>query len=125
MVDVLVGAVALMLVCEGLLPFLSPTTWREVFSKAMRMSDLHLPKTVERTIGIDYDLLDYNIGHVFSIGPKDVAVKIGDQVLNWGESSLLALNSLNTINPPDARRLNTPGLDLKEAFRPIGMITPG
>jgi uncharacterized protein YjeT (DUF2065 family) len=38
-VDVLVGAVALMLVCEGLLPFLSPTTWREVFSKALRMSD--------------------------------------------------------------------------------------
>lgn len=39
MVDVLVGAIALMLVFEGLLPFLSPTTWREVFSKAMRMSD--------------------------------------------------------------------------------------
>jgi uncharacterized protein YjeT (DUF2065 family) len=39
MVDVLVGAVALMLVCEGLLPFLSPTTWREVFARAMRMSD--------------------------------------------------------------------------------------
>jgi uncharacterized protein YjeT (DUF2065 family) len=38
-VDILVGAVALMLVCEGLLPFLSPTTWREVFSKALRMSD--------------------------------------------------------------------------------------
>ncbi len=39
MVDVLVGAVALMLVCEGLLPFLSPATWREVFARAMRMSD--------------------------------------------------------------------------------------
>ena len=39
MVDVLVGAVALMLVCEGLLPFLSPNTGREVFSRAMRMSD--------------------------------------------------------------------------------------
>jgi uncharacterized protein len=39
MVDVLVGAVALMLVFEGLLPFLSPTTWRDVFSKALRMSD--------------------------------------------------------------------------------------
>jgi uncharacterized protein YjeT (DUF2065 family) len=38
-VDILVGAVALMLVCEGLLPFLSPTTWREVFTKALRMSD--------------------------------------------------------------------------------------
>jgi uncharacterized protein YjeT (DUF2065 family) len=39
MVDVLLGAVALVLVFEGLLPFLSPTTWREVFSKALRMSD--------------------------------------------------------------------------------------
>jgi uncharacterized protein YjeT (DUF2065 family) len=39
MIDLLVGAVALMLVFEGLLPFLSPNTWREVFSKALRMSD--------------------------------------------------------------------------------------
>ncbi|MFI4928740.1 MAG: DUF2065 domain-containing protein [Burkholderiales bacterium] len=39
MVDLLLGAVALLLVFEGLLPFLSPTTWREVFSKALRLSD--------------------------------------------------------------------------------------
>ena len=39
MVDVLLGAVALMLVFEGLLPFLSPATWREVFERAMRLSD--------------------------------------------------------------------------------------
>ena len=39
MLDVLLGALALVLVFEGLLPFLSPTIWREVFSKAMRMSD--------------------------------------------------------------------------------------
>ena len=39
MVDLLLGAVALMLVFEGLLPFLSPTTWRDVFSKALRLSD--------------------------------------------------------------------------------------
>ena len=39
MLDVLVGAIALMLVFEGLLPFLSPTTWREVFAKALRLSD--------------------------------------------------------------------------------------
>ena len=36
MIDLLLGAVALMLVFEGLLPFLSPTTWRDVFSKALR-----------------------------------------------------------------------------------------
>lgn len=37
--DFLLGALALMLVIEGLLPFLSPTMWREVFSRAVRMSD--------------------------------------------------------------------------------------
>jgi uncharacterized protein len=37
--DLLLGAVALMLVFEGLLPFLSPTRWREMFERAMRMSD--------------------------------------------------------------------------------------
>jgi hypothetical protein len=39
MSDFLLGAVALMLVLEGLLPFLSPGSWREVFARAMRMSD--------------------------------------------------------------------------------------
>ncbi|HEX6019047.1 MAG TPA: DUF2065 domain-containing protein [Burkholderiaceae bacterium] len=39
MVDLFLGAVALMLVFEGLLPFLSPNTWREVFSRALRLSD--------------------------------------------------------------------------------------
>jgi uncharacterized protein YjeT (DUF2065 family) len=37
--DILFGAVALMLVFEGLLPFISPGTWRAVFERATRMSD--------------------------------------------------------------------------------------
>ena len=37
--DVLLGALALMLLVEGLLPFLSPATWRQVFERAVRMSD--------------------------------------------------------------------------------------
>jgi len=39
MADLLLGALALMLVFEGLLPFLSPTTWRRVFEQATKMSD--------------------------------------------------------------------------------------
>lgn len=39
MADWLLGAFALMLVLEGLLPFLSPQTWRQVFEKATQMSD--------------------------------------------------------------------------------------
>ena len=39
LLDLLFGAFALMLVVEGLLPFISPTTWRAVFERAMRMTD--------------------------------------------------------------------------------------
>jgi hypothetical protein len=37
--DLLLGALALMLVVEGLLPFFSPGTWRSVFERATRMTD--------------------------------------------------------------------------------------
>jgi uncharacterized protein YjeT (DUF2065 family) len=37
--EILLAALALMLVIEGLLPFLSPTSWRNVFERATRMSD--------------------------------------------------------------------------------------
>jgi uncharacterized protein YjeT (DUF2065 family) len=37
--DVALSAVALMLVAEGLLPFLSPSSWRRVFERALEMSD--------------------------------------------------------------------------------------
>jgi hypothetical protein len=39
MLDWVMGALALMLVFEGLLPFLSPGAWRRMFERALRMSD--------------------------------------------------------------------------------------
>ena len=39
MSDLILGAVALVLVFEGLLPFLSPTLWRQVFERAIKLSD--------------------------------------------------------------------------------------
>ncbi len=37
--DAVFAACALLLVAEGLLPFLSPSAWRRVFARAMQMSD--------------------------------------------------------------------------------------
>ena len=34
-----VGAIALVFVFEGLLPFLSPGTWRRVFERVLQLSD--------------------------------------------------------------------------------------
>ncbi len=39
LIELLFGAFALMLVIEGLLPFISPPRWRAVFEKALKMSD--------------------------------------------------------------------------------------
>lgn len=69
------------------------------------------------------DLLDANVGRTFEVFDRSVGIKLGKQVLNWGESSLLIFNSLNSINPVDARRLRLPGLDLKEILQPVGMLT--
>lgn len=45
--ELLLGAFALMLVAEGLLPFISPARWRAVFEKATRLSDQQI-----RAIGL-------------------------------------------------------------------------
>jgi uncharacterized protein YjeT (DUF2065 family) len=39
MADLLLGALALMLIAEGLMPLLNPRRWRAVFERALRMSD--------------------------------------------------------------------------------------
>lgn len=35
----LITALALMLLIEGLLPFVSPRAWRQMFERALRLSD--------------------------------------------------------------------------------------
>lgn len=37
--DVFLPALALMLVLEGVLPFLAPTAWREAFTRMIRFND--------------------------------------------------------------------------------------
>jgi uncharacterized protein len=39
MTDVILGALALVMVIEGLLPFLSPALWRRLFERALQLSD--------------------------------------------------------------------------------------
>lgn len=39
MLDILLLAFALMLVLEGLLPFVAPAVWRKVFLQATRLAD--------------------------------------------------------------------------------------
>jgi hypothetical protein len=72
-------------------------------------------------IGNGFEMLDYFVSRTFEIGDHNLAVKIGNQVINWGESAFLIPNSLNSINPPNQALLRLPGFDIKELFQPVGM----
>ncbi len=39
MLDKLLGALALVLVLEGLMPLINPRGWRDMFSRALQMND--------------------------------------------------------------------------------------
>jgi hypothetical protein len=84
-----------------------------------------LPEAVEQQVGSDLELLDYHASTSFDVFDRSVSVKVGNQVLNWGESSLLLFNSLNTVNALDATKIRFPGSDLKEFFQPQGMVVLG
>lgn len=64
---------------------------------------------VNRNIGADIRLKNAYIDHKFYIGDYQIAAKVGWQVLSWGKALTLILNSISTINPPDATILTMPG----------------
>ncbi len=71
----------------------------------------------------DLRLLDAYIYANFSFndGQNPVSVRVGNQVLSWGESTFIP-HGIN-ITPVDVGILRAPGADLKEAFIPVGMLT--
>jgi hypothetical protein len=71
----------------------------------------------------DVRLLDaYVYGNFsFNDGMNPVTVKVGQQVLSWGESTLIQ-HGIN-ITPIDVGVARAPGAELKEAYIPVGMAT--
>ncbi len=93
------------------------TTFQPAFTKRSR--------EVDELIGTSGDILDLYIGTTFTmpfLGGRELTVRLGDQVINWGESTFLVLNSINSVNAISAARLRLPGFDVKELFIPEGML---
>ena len=71
----------------------------------------------------DVRLLDaYVYGNFsFNDGQNPLTIKLGQQVLSWGESTLIQ-HGIN-ITPIDVGVARAPGAELKEAYIPVGMLT--
>lgn len=63
------------------------------------------------------DLLDAFVFANFDIGDIPTTVRVGKQVINWGES-LAIQGGINQFNSIDVGAIRTPGAELKEALLP-------
>lgn len=68
------------------------------------------------------ELLDAYVYFRPTLGDMPARFAIGKQVLSWGESTFIP-NGINSVNPIDVAKLRLPGAELKEALRPINMVS--
>ncbi len=68
--------------------------------------------------GSDARMLDAYIYHTWQFEESALQVRLGEQVVNWGESTFIQ-HSISEANPIDVTKLRVPGAELKEAFIPV------
>lgn len=67
----------------------------------------------------DVRLLDAFFYADFWLGETPVTLRLGEQVISWGESTFIQ-HGINNINPVDVNAARVPGAELKEVFIPVG-----
>ncbi|HUP93210.1 MAG TPA: DUF1302 family protein [Solimonas sp.] len=83
-------------------------------------------KEGERAVGSDFRLLDAYVSGTLPLpGGRQLTFKVGNQVLSLGTTTLLVLNGLNTVNPPDVNLRNLPGSDVRDVFRRVPLAVLG
>ncbi|HWA27805.1 MAG TPA: DUF1302 domain-containing protein [Lacunisphaera sp.] len=76
----------------------------------------------EKLVAEGGELLDAYVYFKPELGGTPANIRIGQQVLSWGESTFIP-NGINSINSIDVAKLRTPGSELKEALLPINMAS--
>ncbi|NMF87177.1 DUF1302 domain-containing protein [Aromatoleum petrolei] len=65
-------------------------------------------------------LLDAYAYDSFDIAGNPLQLRVGNQVINWGES--LFIQGVNQINPIDVPSFRKPGVQVKEVFLPVPIV---
>ena len=73
-------------------------------------------------IGSEFQLLDAYFYGKQSIFDHEFSFKLGRQLVNWGESTLNVINSINSANPVNANNFYRVGQQVEEVFQPVGMV---
>ena len=71
-------------------------------------------------LGDGAEILDAYVYGSFDLGGRKLNLRLGKQVVSWGESTFIQ-NGINVLNPVNVSRLRAPGSELKEGFIPTLM----
>ncbi|MFU2325443.1 DUF1302 domain-containing protein [Pseudomonas sp. NFX98] len=66
-------------------------------------------------------ILDAFVYHNYSIADQPGSVRLGKQVVSWGESTFIG-SGINSINPIDVSAFRRPGAEIKEGLIPVNMF---
>lgn len=66
-------------------------------------------------------ILDAFVYHNYDIAEQPGSVRLGKQVVSWGESTFIQ-NGINAINPVDVSAFRRPGAEVKEGLIPVNMF---
>jgi hypothetical protein len=72
-------------------------------------------------VGKDADLLDSYLTWRFHLGGMPMRIRVGDQVINWGET-LFVRDGVDVINPVDFVAGLQPATTSEDLFVPLGMV---
>jgi len=67
------------------------------------------------------EILDAFVYHNYAIADQPGSVRLGKQVVSWGESNFIQ-NGINAINPVDVAAFRRPGAEVKEGLIPVNMF---
>ena len=115
------GTHELFLTQKGNWSALARVTWSSD-QKADDTRRTPLRNDAEDAVKQNVALLDLWVAKEFSIGEQTAKLKLGNQVMNWGED-IFIIGGVNTVNALDLRKIHIPGVQLKEVFIPAPMLS--
>jgi hypothetical protein len=81
----------------------------------------NLSDAAKNRVGTQSRILDAFVFHNFTAGDRQGTIRLGQQVVSWGESTFIQ-GGINAINPVDVSKLRVAGAELKQAFLPVNML---
>ncbi len=98
------------------------TGWLSSASFAPELQNDGLADDARKDLEFKARVLDLWVSKSFDIGEQRARLRVGNQVINWGES-IITPGGINATNPADVMRLSQPGTQIKEGILPTPTIS--